>query len=308
VPGQTCQIWTIDPAGADPVKRFETFQRLVESPNWLSSGDGLVLNGDGLLWRLSLSPTPQLEQIVITGVPRLNNDHVLDPDGEHIYLSAYDRQLYRVLVRGGAAQLVTKDPSVEVRHYLHGVHPRGDRLAFIGLRPAPDDGRTEADVYTMSVDGGDYHRLTWGQGHSDGCEYSPDGEWIYFNTELFDGHAQIARIRPDGSGLERLTFDDDVNWFPHLSPDGRWATYLAFPPGTVGHPSNVWVDVRVVALDDWSSATTVTQVFGGQGTMNTPSWAPDSSAFAYVSFPTGPETDRTHSSAGVLVNKRPPTK
>lgn len=287
LPGQTCQVWTVDPAGKNPVKQFETSQRLLSSPNWLLSGDALVLNGEGLLWRLSLSATRPLDQIVITGIPQLNNDHVLDPDGAHIYLSAYDRQIYRAPISGGAAELITGDPSGDgIFHFLHGVHPRGDRLAFIGLRPAPGNQRTPGNVFTMSVDGGGYRRLTSGPGHSDGCEYSPDGEWIYFNTELFDEHAQIARIRPDGSSLEQLTFDDRVNWFPHISPDGRWATYISFPPGTQGHPANVRVDVKVVALDDWSAATTVAHLFGGQGTLNTPSWAPDSSAFAYVSYPT----------------------
>ncbi len=287
LPGQACQIWTASPAGGpDPVKRFETSQCRLESPNWLSSGHALVLNGDGLLWRLSLSAKPELEPIKITGVPLLNNDHVIDPDGEHIYLSAYDRQLYRAPVRGGAAELVTKDPPPEGReHYLHGVHPRGHRLAFVGLLPSPEDGRTRADIFTMSASGGHYHRLTSGPGPSDGCEYSPDGDWVYFNTELFGGQAQLARVRPDGSGLEQLTFDDYANWFPHISPDGRWAVYLAFPPGTQGHPANVWVDVKVVALDDWSSAATVAHLVGGQGTLDTPCWAPDSTAFAYVSYP-----------------------
>lgn len=281
LPGQICQIWTASPTGGDPVKRFETTQCRLESPNWLASGDALALNGDGLLWRLSLSATPRLDQIAITGAPQLNNDHVLDPDGTHIYLSAYDRQLYRASLRGGAAELITRDPPEGLRHYLHGVHPLGDRLAFVGLRP----GRTQADIFTMSANGGDYRRLTFGRGHSDGCEYSPDGEWVYFNTELFDGHAQIARIRPDGSGVEQLTFDDCVNWFPHISPDGRWATYIAFPPGTQGHPADVRVDVKVVSLGDWSTALTAARLLGGQGTLNTPSWAPDGTAFAYVAYP-----------------------
>jgi TolB protein len=284
LPGQTCQVWTVARTGNDPVKQFETSQHLLESPNWLSSGDALVLNGDGLLWRLSVSATRQLDRIVITDVPELNNDHVLDPDGDHIYLSAYDGQIYRASIRGGAAEQITTNPSVEgLLHFLHGVHPRGDRLAFIGV---PGSRWAQADVFTMSVNGGDYCQLTSGPGPSDGCEYAPDGEWIYFNTELFGGHAQIARVHPDGSGLEQLTFDEYVNWFPHISPDGKSATYISFPPGTQGHPANVWVDVKVVAIDDWASATTVAHLFGGQGTLNTPSWAPDSSAFAYVSYPT----------------------
>jgi TolB protein len=284
--GQKCQIWTTGPAGGNPVKQYETAELLLSSPNWLSSGDALILNSGGVLWRLSLSAVRQLDRIKITGVPELNNDHVLDPDGEHIYVSAYDRQLYRAPVGGGAATRITAGPSAGgVLHFLHGVHPRGDRLAFIGLRPVPGSSRPEADVFTMSASGGGYRRLTAGPGPSDGCEYSPDGEWIYFNTEICDGHAQIARIRPDGSDLEQLTFDECVNWFPHISPDGRWATYIAFPPGTQGHPPNVWVDLKIVELDDWSSAAPVVHLFGGQGTLNTPSWAPDSSAFAYVSYP-----------------------
>lgn len=296
LPGQACQIWTAGPNGKHPIKQFETSDRLLASPNWLSSGDTLVLNGDGVLWRLSLSDTRQLEQIVITGIPQLNNDHVLDTNGEHIYLSAYDRtdprrpaQIYRASVRGGAAELITRDPPINgLRHYLHGVHPCGDQLAFIGLPLVREDGRDRADVFTMSVSGTGYRQLTFGPWHSDGSEYSPDGEWIYFNTELFDGHAQIARMRQDGSEIGQLTFDENVNWFPHISPNGLWATYLSFLPGTQGHPENVWVDVKVVARDDWSWATTVAHIFGGQGTMNTPNWAPDSSAFAYVSYPNGP--------------------
>lgn len=284
--GQKCQVWTTGPAGGNPVKQYETAELLLSSPNWLSSGDALVLNSGGVLWRLSLSAARQLDRIKITGVPELNNDHVLDPDGEHIYVSAYDRQLYRAPVGGGVATRITGEPSAGgVLHFLHGVHPRGDRLAFIGLRPVPGSSRSQADVFTMAASGDGYRRLTAGPGPSDGCEYSPDGEWIYFNTEIFDGHAQIARIRPDGSDLEQLTFDESVNWFPHISPDGRWAAYIAFPPGTEGHPPNVWVDLKIVELDDWSSAAPVVHLFGGQGTLNTPSWAPDSSAFAYVSYP-----------------------
>jgi hypothetical protein len=283
-PGQTCRVWTVRPTGESPVRRFETSRCRLEAPNWLSSGDALVLNGDGILWRLSLSAEPELVPVEITGVPQLNNDHVLDPDGEHVYLSAYDRQLYRAPVRGGAAELVTVHPAPDgLQHYLHGVHPRGGRLALAGIRPVPG-GQERADIYTMSARGGDYCRLTSGPGHSDGAEYSPDGEWIYFNTELFDGRAQIARVHPDGSDLEQLTFDDDAHWFPHLSPDGRWAVYLAFPPGTQGHPADVRVELRVVAPDDWSFAVTVVRLFGGQGTLNVPSWAPDSTAFAYVTY------------------------
>ncbi|HET8879191.1 MAG TPA: biopolymer transporter Tol, partial [Arthrobacter sp.] len=115
-----------------------------------------------------------------------------------------------------------------------------------------------------------------------------DGEWIYLNTEAFTdrpGHAQLARIRPDGSGLECLLRSASVDWFPHLSPDGRLASYVRFPPGTLGHPENLAVDVVVVALEDWTTPLQSWALFGGQGTLNVNSWAPDSDRLAYVTYP-----------------------
>lgn len=157
-------------------------------------------------------------------------------------------------------------PLPGLKPFLDGVDPRGERLAFIGIHPVrADDFWGPADVFTVSVDGSDYRQLTEGPGPSDGCEYSPDGEWLYFNTENFDGHAQIARMRLDGSDQEQLTFDECVNWFAHFSPDQRWCSYLAFPPGTEGHRADVWVDVRLVRGDDWASSTSVARIFSGQG-------------------------------------------
>jgi Tol biopolymer transport system component len=130
--------------------------------------------------------------------------------------------------------------------------------------------------------------LDTGDGHIDGPEWSPDGQWIYFNTERWadrPGHAQLARI-PDGGGeVERLVSSDTVDWFPHLSPDGRLAVYIEFPTGTEGHPADLAVHLVVVGTDDWSTPRERIAVPGGQGTINVNSWAPDSQRFAYVSYP-----------------------
>jgi TolB protein len=72
---------------------------------------------------------------------------------------------------------------------------------------------------------------------------------------------------------------------PHLSPDGGYATYLSYPPGTIGHPANLDVQIHLVRLHDWSAHVLVIDVLGGQGTLNVNSWAPDSDRFAYVSYP-----------------------
>ena len=122
---------------------------------------------------------------------------------------------------------------------------------------------------------------------ADGPEFSPDGSAIYFNSEVAStrqGHAQLFRHElATGSGVQ-LTFDDRVNWFPHPSPDGRTVAYLSYPPGTVGHPANL--DVMLCLLELSTMQTTdLAAVFGGQGTINVPSWAPDSRRLAYVAYP-----------------------
>jgi Tol biopolymer transport system component len=281
-PDQLTCVWTYSIAEESTRGVLRTNQVLLEAPNWTASG--LLLNGAGVLWMLGIDGS--LASIAIPGLPVLNNDHVPDPDGEHVYLSANDWHIYRAPLAGGVARRVTGESGIPgLMHFLHGVSPDGSELAFIGLEPEGDNWWARASVFTMSTTGTSYRKLTDGAAPADGCEYSPDGQWIYFNTEQFDGHAQIARMRTDGTEVEQLTFDENVNWFPHISPDGMKAAYIAFPPGTSGHPADVWVDINVVDLPDWGSARNIAHVFGGQGSFNVNSWSPDSSAFAYVSYP-----------------------
>jgi Tol biopolymer transport system component len=282
-PGQATRVRVYDVSQYRTDEVYRTESLLLEAPNWLHDGP-LLLNGDGRLWALTLDG--DLSSVVVTGVPDLNNDHVPDPTGEYVYVSANDWQLYRVPSAGGAAELVSGGSGIPgLMHFLHGVSPDGERLAFIGLEPEGENWWARANVFTMSASGGDYRQLTEGSAPFDGSEYAPDGEWIFVNTEHFDGHAQIGRMHLDGSGLEQLTFDDRVNWFPHLSPDGRRASYIAFPPGTEGHPADLWVDIMVVDLPDWGSARSVARVFGGQGSLNVNSWSPDSTRFAFIDYP-----------------------
>ncbi len=281
--GQATCVWVYDLVAESCLPVHVNTQLLLEAPNCVRDGS-LILNGAGKLW--SLSPQGLLTLIPLEGIPDINNDHVLDPDGEHIYLSANDWQIYRARLEGGSALRVTNGAEIPgLMHFLHGVSPDGKSLAFIGLEPEGANWWAHANVFTVSSSGKNYQRLTSGTTPFDGSEYSPDGEWLYVNTEVFDGHSQIARMRPDGSGIEQLTFDDNVNWFPHPSPDGEMATYISFPPGTQGHPENVWVDIKLVSIDDWESPETISHIFGGQGSLNVNSWNPNSLQFAFVSYP-----------------------
>jgi Tol biopolymer transport system component len=287
--GQTCQVWAHDIDTGENTLLFKTTELLLEAPNWTLQGDALILNGAGLLWRLQIQ-NPNLEHIEIDGAPPFNNDHVLDPDGEHIFLSTYDDwQIYRARLNGGSATRITgKDGPEGLFHFLHGVSPDGERLAFVGVNAEANEASLHfisAEIYTIKSDGTDYRQITTGGAQADGPEYSPDGEWLYFNTEVFSKNAQIARMRPDGSELTQLTFSETVNWFPHLSPDGRTAVYLAFPPGTTGHPADKWVELMVVRNGEWQRAVCAARLFGGQGTINVNSWSPDNRRFAYVTYP-----------------------
>jgi Tol biopolymer transport system component len=293
-PGQRSQVWVGGPDLLEPELVLDTDELLVEAPNWSLDGSALLVNGNGVLWRLDVStpaPGAGLVPIAHQGLPPINNDHVLDPDGRHIYLSANDGHIYRAGLDGGPVTRVTGDEGVW--HFLHGVSPDGSRLAYVRLADFSEPGRLaimEPSGPTTLVD--------TGVGHIDGPEWSPDGSWIYLNTEAFTdepGHAQLARVPDDGLGrdgagtadaeVERLATSATVDWFPHLSPDGRLATYISFPTGTLGHPADLDVEVRLVDTRDWSAPLRSYQLFGGQGTLNVNSWSPDSRRFAFVAYP-----------------------
>ena len=265
---------------------FETRDRLFEAPNWTLQNDALILNGDGSLWRCDLA-TGQLSSIPFEGLPPVNNDHVLDPDGQHIFASTNDDwQIYRAPLAGApVVQITGKEGPKGLLNFLHGVSPDGKDLAYVGVL-TDDTGRfASAETCVIGTDGKNFRQLTDGGVPTDGPEYSPDGAWIYFNTEAFSGHAQIARMRPDGSDAQRLTHSHTVDWFPHISPDGAKAVYLAYPKGTEGHPADKPVDLMLVEDGNWDEARVAVSLFGGQGTINVNSWSPDSRKFAYVSYP-----------------------
>lgn len=253
----------------------------IEAPNWSPDGGWLLVNGDGRLYRLPLD-APRLDPVNTGAATRCNNDHGITPDGGQIILSSHHEgrgsQIYLVPVGGGDPVKV----SPEAPSWWHGISPDGRRLAYVAAR----GGSRVIDVYTQPAAGGPETRLTFGEGHSDGPDYSPDGAAIYWNCDR-GGHAQIWVMAADGSDQRQLFADDCVNWFPHPSPCGRHLVYLAYPPGTLGHPPDLPVAL-VLCRPDGSDRRRILEFTGGQGTINVPSWAPDGSAFAYVRYEPGP--------------------
>jgi len=298
-PGQRARLLVGHLHGGPPRLVHETTGTALEAPNWSPDGRWLVFNQDGLLLRIAADAEPGRRpgpEVIDTGrITDANNDHVLSPDGRTLYLSAGDGHIHAVPFEGGEPRRVTNPPAPgdgkahPFRHFLHGISPDGGTLAYVGVEPFGGDEWGYRNIYTLPSAGGPDTRLTDSPAPADGPEFSPDGDWIYFNSEMearVPGHAQIYRMRPDGSGTARLTGDERVNWFPHLSPDGRHLLYLSFPPGTEGHPADREVVLRLIDPEGGEPRDILT-LFGGQGTLNVNSWAPDSRRFAYVDYPLG---------------------
>ena len=280
--------------GGEPRLVHEVAGTALEAPNWSPDGRWLVYNHDGLLFRIPADAAPgegtAPQLIRAGGITDANNDHVLSPDGATAYLSAGDGHIHAVPFEDGAARRVTNEHRPgPFRHFLHGVSPDGATLAYVGVEPWNGDEWGYRNIFTVPAAGGTDTRLTDSPAPADGPEFSPDGEWIHFNSEhgaTTPGHAQLFRMRPDGTELTRLTGDERVNWFPHPSPDGRHLLYISFPPGTLGHPADRDVLLRLTTPDGGGHRDLL-GFNGGQGSLNVNSWAPDSRRFAYVDYPTG---------------------
>lgn len=250
---------------------------LFEAPNWSRDGQQLIINSQGKLYRVPVVGPAAPVLIDTRFATRCNNDHGLSPDGSQLVISDQsqgDRKsiIYVLPATGGTPRRVTAlGPS-----YWHGWSPDGKTLVYCAERGG------EYDLYSISVDGGEERRLTREPGLDDGPDYSPDGRHIYFNSER-SGRMQIWRVNADGTEPARVTQDDFANWFPHPSPDGRWLVYLAYGPKVQGHPANEDVWLRLLPLGGGPVQTLVT-LHGGQGTLNVPSWSPDSRQVAFVSY------------------------
>lgn len=250
----------------------------IQAPNWTPDGRTLIYNRDGLIYTFDLKK--RKPKVLNTGkVRQNNNDHVLSFDGKMLGLSSHDAErggsvVYMVPVKGGTPRLITPvGPS-----YLHGWSPDGKYLVYTGLRNG------EYDIYRIPAEEGEEVRLTTAPGLDDGSEYTPDGKWIYFNSAR-TGNMKIWRMKPDGSDQEPVTDDAFHDWFPHISPDGNWIVFLSYlkeQAGAEDHPFYKHVYLRMMPVSG-GEPRVIAYLYGGQGTINTPSWSPDSKKAAFVS-------------------------
>ncbi|RWX76121.1 hypothetical protein EPK99_17570 [Neorhizobium lilium] len=251
-------------------------ERLFEAPNWSPDGHYLMLNSEGRLYRLSLEGDAEPVAVDTGFATRCNNDHGISPDGTCIAISdkvEFGKTAIYVLTAGyGEPRLVTKNlPS-----YWHGWSPDGQRFTYCGIRD------NVFDIYTMGVEAGEERRLTFGEGRNDGPDFSGDGRWIYFNSSR-SGCMQIWRVPAEGGEAERMTDSPYGDWFPHPSPKGDKVVFLSYDGDVFDHPRDLNVRIRLMDMDG-GNVETLFDLFGGQGTMNSPNWGPDGEEFAYVRY------------------------
>ena len=272
----TLQTIRVDEANPTPVIVYSRPDRF-EAPNWTRDGASLIFDADGKIMKIPVGGgTP--EAIDIGAATRCNGSHGLSPDGKLLAITCTmpDKLGARVFILssgGGTPQAVT-----DVNSYWHSWSPDGKTILFT----RPDRAAGGINFHSIGIDGQNDKALTQGTGTNDDPDFSPDGHSIYFNSDR-SGTTQIWRIHPDGSAPEQITSDEMVNWTPHPSPDGKSIVFLSYEKGTTGHPANRNVMLRLMSLSDHKVKVLVKFV-GGSGSINVPSWAPDSKRLAFVSY------------------------
>ena len=268
---------------------FREFNSRIEAPNWTPDGKSLIYNSNGLIYKISSeNPEDQPTQINTDFINGIYNHHVVSADGKLLAISGVTREdrqqrIYILPIEGGVPQLVT----AMGQSYLHSMSPDGNFIAYGALRG------DNYDVYVIPTKGGVERRLTAADSiYDDAPDYSPDGKYIWFNS-VRTGLMQIWRMKANAFGSEQtqMTFDEDFNsWFPHVSPDGKQVVFMALHKDDVTDPAihpafvgNKNVVLRLMPAEG-GKPVTIVELFGGQGTINVGSWAPDSKRFAFVSY------------------------
>jgi Tol biopolymer transport system component len=252
----------------------------IQAPNWTKDGKKLIYNSKGMLYQYNLDEntiTPLNTGFAINN----NNDHVISFDGKLLGISNHDQDddgasaIYYLPVNGDSIPLRVTKPGVGAS-YLHGWSPDNKNMIFTGNR----DG--VYNIFQVEVATGKETKLTNETTLDDGSEYSPDGKYIFFNS-MRAGDMDIWRMDSDGENPECLTSDEYNDWFPHISPNMKWILFISFPKEVApsDHPFYKHCLLRIMPYEG-GTPKIIGYIYGGQGSINVPSWSPDSKKIAFV--------------------------
>jgi TolB protein len=252
----------------------------IQAPNWTADGKKLIYNSKGHLYTFDLA-TNIINPLNTGFAVNNNNDHVLTFDGRLLGISHHNQDdggassIYYLPVEGDSTPVAVTKPGAGAS-YLHGWSPDNKKMVFTGYR------NNKYDIFTVDIRTGEEQQLTDQSSLDDGAEYSPDGKYIFFNSAR-TGKMKLWRMDADGENQIQLTFDEYNDWFPHVSPDQKWIVFISFPkeidPGD--HPFYKHCLLRIIPFAG-GQPLIISYVYGGQGTMNVPSWSPDSKKISFV--------------------------
>jgi Tol biopolymer transport system component len=247
-----------------------------EAPNWSPDGKLFYINRGGLIYTLPVAGG-KLTKLDTGDATGCNNDHGFSPDGKWLAISHNIMGVSQISIVPSGGGMPRRVTTAKEACYWHAWSPDGKTLLFASQR------NKDFDIYAIPVEGGAEKQLTSAKGTDDGPDFTPDGKYVYFNSER-TGDMKIWRMNPDGSDQQQITNDPDYcDWFPHPSPDGKLLVWMSYDKSVQQHPANKDVVLRVIPIAG-GKARVIATLFGGQGTINVPSWSPDSKYVAFVSY------------------------
>jgi TolB protein len=218
-----------------------------------AGGEIAVMSADGSSHRI-IAPHRGLDRDPAWSPTRMEIAFMSNRTGvDQVYVARWDGSALRALTDNSARN-----------SYDRGFawSPDGDHLLIANGILAFD-----TNLYIARADGRGRPRLTDYRDALAGV-WSPDGAWIAYHADD-DGDYDIYKMRPDGSGWQRLTNNTQNDFFPQWSPDG---SQILFISTTVGN------DMYLMDANGGS----VRRLIETLGIALSPTWSPDGSQIAFT--------------------------